>query len=309
MNDIKEDIRFLTDLERFPKRTQTPVKYPRYQITSDEYNALVGVVQQIVSTGAGTALTGFKALESIDELPRVQTTLGYVVGGNLYIYVGSDGDTLDGLYKNLGQLRGERGDKGNKGDAFTYADFTEEQLAALKGKKGDKGDKGDAFTFADFTDEQLASLMKPALDAALVATEAADEARQAAASVVANLEAIRQRVEEVLRETEESVNNAASYAYDAKLAAEQSSANVQTVKDALDNLNVQGDEALAAQVLKNTGDIAENRTAIEQMRKMPSVALELNDDGDLMLTIGEHSVVTGGSMDEDGNVMLDLNIL
>ena len=33
--------------------------------------------------------------------------------------------------------------KGPKGDAFTYSDFTAEQLAALKGEKGDKGDKGD----------------------------------------------------------------------------------------------------------------------------------------------------------------------
>lgn len=32
--------------------------------------------------------------------------------------------------------------KGDKGDAFTYSDFTEEQLAALKGPKGDTGDKG-----------------------------------------------------------------------------------------------------------------------------------------------------------------------
>ena len=41
--------------------------------------------------------------------------------------------------------KGEKGDKGDKGDtgaAFTYADFTAEQLAALKGEKGDKGDTG-----------------------------------------------------------------------------------------------------------------------------------------------------------------------
>ena len=40
-----------------------------------------------------------------------------------------------------------KGDKGDKGDPFTYADFTPEQLAALKGAKGDagaKGEKGDA---------------------------------------------------------------------------------------------------------------------------------------------------------------------
>lgn len=42
--------------------------------------------------------------------------------------------------------------KGDKGDAFTYNDFTIEQLALLK------GDKGDAFTFNDFTPEQLDDL-------------------------------------------------------------------------------------------------------------------------------------------------------
>ena len=57
--------------------------------------------------------------------------------------------------------------RGEKGDAFTYADFTEEQLAALKGPKGDtgaqgaQGPKGDAFTYADFTEEQLAALKGP----------------------------------------------------------------------------------------------------------------------------------------------------
>ena len=33
--------------------------------------------------------------------------------------------------------------KGDKGDAFTYNDFTPEQLAALKGEKGDTGDTGE----------------------------------------------------------------------------------------------------------------------------------------------------------------------
>ena len=72
--------------------------------------------------------------------------------------------------------QGEKGEKGDKGDtgetgaqgaAFTYADFTAEQLAALKGDtgatgatgaQGEKGDKGDAFTYADFTADQLAAL-------------------------------------------------------------------------------------------------------------------------------------------------------
>ena len=39
--------------------------------------------------------------------------------------------------------KGEKGDKGDTGAAFTYEDFTPEQLAALKGPKGDNGPKGD----------------------------------------------------------------------------------------------------------------------------------------------------------------------
>ena len=41
--------------------------------------------------------------------------------------------------------------KGDKGDPFTYEDFTPEQLAGLKGEKGDKGDKGDTGT-TDYND-------------------------------------------------------------------------------------------------------------------------------------------------------------
>ena len=38
-----------------------------------------------------------------------------------------------------GSLKGAQGDPGEKGDAFTYADFTTEQLAALKGEQGAEG--------------------------------------------------------------------------------------------------------------------------------------------------------------------------
>ena len=38
---------------------------------------------------------------------------------------------------------GPPGPQGEKGDPFTYDDFTPAQLAALKGEKGDKGDKGE----------------------------------------------------------------------------------------------------------------------------------------------------------------------
>lgn len=53
------------------------------------------------------------------------------------------------------------GAKGDKGDPFTYGDFTPEQLATLKGDKGDQGEKGEAFTYNDFTPEQLSALKGP----------------------------------------------------------------------------------------------------------------------------------------------------
>lgn len=64
----------------------------------------------------------------------------------------------------LSDLKGDNGATGAQGAAFTYDDFTPEQLAALKGPKGDTGAKGNtgatgaAFTYSDFTSEQLAAL-------------------------------------------------------------------------------------------------------------------------------------------------------
>lgn len=48
----------------------------------------------------------------------------------------------DGLPGETGP-QGPQGPQGLKGDPFTYADFTEEQLAELKGPKGDPGEQGE----------------------------------------------------------------------------------------------------------------------------------------------------------------------
>lgn len=61
--------------------------------------------------------------------------------------------------------------KGEKGDAFTFEDFTEEQLELLK------GEKGEPFEYEDFTPEQIEALKKPAEDAALEAQNAAQDAK------------------------------------------------------------------------------------------------------------------------------------
>lgn len=47
------------------------------------------------------------------------------------------------ITKNLGRVVGDQGPKGDKGAAFTYDMFTEEQLLALTGPEGKQGPKGD----------------------------------------------------------------------------------------------------------------------------------------------------------------------
>lgn len=91
-----------------------------------------------------------EAREILKETKEVAVKTPYVgENGNWYVW-----DTSTGAFKDSGKPS-----KGGKGDAFTYADFTAEQLAGLKGPKGD------AFTYADFTAEQLAELKGPKGDA------------------------------------------------------------------------------------------------------------------------------------------------
>ena len=84
-------------------------------------------------------------------------------------------DGRDGLTGPEGP-RGPQGEQGPKGDAFTYEDFTQEQLEALKGPRGADGDigpmgprgmqgepgkDGKPFTYDMFTQEQLEALKGP----------------------------------------------------------------------------------------------------------------------------------------------------
>lgn len=109
--------------------------------------------------------------------------LGWVSQGKLRGETGavftpsvSDDGTLS--WKNNGELdnpdpvniKGDRGEQGEKGDAFKYEDFTHDQLEALRGPKGDTGERGpqgetgaqgDPFEYSDFTEEQLEALRGP----------------------------------------------------------------------------------------------------------------------------------------------------
>lgn len=65
--------------------------------------------------------------ELISSVTNPNISDSYLVNGYLYLWNGTE-------WLNLGKLQGPKGDKG---DAFTYQDFTDEQLAALKGKDGE----------------------------------------------------------------------------------------------------------------------------------------------------------------------------
>ena len=92
------------------------------------------------ATGAGLTIKGsYNTYEElIAEHPQGSDGDGYLVNGSLYVWGGAS-------WENVGNIKGDTGDVGPKGDtddAFTFEDFTPEQLANLKGPKGDTGDKG-----------------------------------------------------------------------------------------------------------------------------------------------------------------------
>ena len=101
-------------------------------------------------TGAtGASLTIKGSYNSYEELihyhPTGNAGDSYLVNGALYVW---NGDS----WENVGNIKGEKGDTGATGKTGDKGD------TGAKGDTGVKGDTGDAFTFDDFTPEQLASL-------------------------------------------------------------------------------------------------------------------------------------------------------
>lgn len=91
------------------------------------------------------------------------------------------------------------------GDCATDIEV-EYMLPYIKGTKGDPGDKGDAFTYDDFTEAQIEELQRPATEAAERADEAADNAQAVADEYAATLDSKADRSELTNVYAEEPLN-------------------------------------------------------------------------------------------------------
>lgn len=106
------------------------------------------VSQVIENIGGGTSATITGATATINNAtgtPSVSVELGGTESERTFAF----------SFKNL---KGAKGDKGDKGDTGAKGEKGDTGPAGSKGDKGDPGAKGAAFTYADFTPEQLAAL-------------------------------------------------------------------------------------------------------------------------------------------------------
>jgi len=120
-------------------------------------------LETIEGLGGGSNLTGYVSVATIADLPSEgQPTLGYLVGTNLYVYVGTGGDTADGKYQNCGSFRGPQGIQGDEGNGIasvvqtttstedegvniitvTMDDNTQATFQVKNGSKGSQGIQG-----------------------------------------------------------------------------------------------------------------------------------------------------------------------
>lgn len=78
--------------------------------------------------------SGFKRAQSESQLPVTppenEKAVGYLVGTNLYLYVGKDGNAVNGRYFNVGDITGPQGEPGPQG------------LIGPVGPKGEQGNSG-----------------------------------------------------------------------------------------------------------------------------------------------------------------------
>ena len=124
-------------------------------LTTAHKDNLVNAINDAAGSGGGASSAEDVSYTNtqLPNVANVKTALDELVSKS---HSHDNKDTLDKLSVAGGKLQYDGSDvglKGDKGDPFTYSDFTAEQLAALKGEKGDKGDTGaDGYTPVRGTD-------------------------------------------------------------------------------------------------------------------------------------------------------------
>lgn len=97
--------------------------------------------------------------EQIDEAVALARQGSIITGAEATTLAAGSAATaaVEGNVLKIGVPKGPAGAKGDKGDAFTYEDFTPAQLAALK------GDKGDPYTLTETDKNTIAAAVKDSL--------------------------------------------------------------------------------------------------------------------------------------------------
>ena len=123
--------------------------------------------------------------------------------------------------------------------------------------KGDKGDKGDAFTYDDFTEEQIVGLQKPANDAAAVALSAADNANDKA-TLADNAATNANEKAELANTAATKANNAATNADNKAALADTAAGNANEKASLADTAAVNANDkaGIADTAAGNANDLA-----------------------------------------------------
>lgn len=155
-----------------------------------------------------------------------------------------------------------------------------EEMVALP---GEKGDKGDPFTYDDFTPEQIADLQRPATEAAKVANEAAEKANKAVTDI--KVLGVTLTAEEAKRESAESGRTSAeSERAEAEALRESSFSQMQTTLEGLisdtntatSNANTAAGNAENAATEANNSATLANEAADKANQAAESIAYKEN---------------------------------
>lgn len=155
-----------------------------------------------------------------------------------------------------------------------------EEMVALP---GEKGDKGDPFTYDDFTPEQIAELQRPATEAAAVANQAAEKANKAVTDI--KVLGVTLTAEEAKRESAESGRTSAeSERAEAEALRESSFSQMQTTLEGLitdtrtatSNANTAAGNAENAATAANNSATLANAAADKANQAAESIAYKEN---------------------------------